>query len=271
MVGRLRCSGYLLSVFMIGILGACGGQDMGAGPDTDTGSEGSTMARVEGAVLYRERMLLPPGAEVEIQLQDISKADAMATVLASVHLTPEGGPPYPFAIEYDPVRIDSRMRYALRATISVGDRLMFSSTDYIDAFSGNPVEVLVRRVAEPVRHSGPQLQGREWVLQTLLGEAAPLGAGDKPLFIEFLAQEPRAGGFSGCNRYSGSYSLEGGSEQGSALQFGLMASTMMACAETGDLERNYLQMLGRVTAYRLSGDTLSLLSGPEIVATYRAP
>ena len=228
------------------------------------------MARIEGSVTYRERMLLPPGAEVEIQLQDISKADALATVMTSVHLTPEGGPPYPFAIEYDPATIDSRMRYALRATITHGDSLMFASTDYIDAFGGNPVEVLVRRMVEPVKHGGPQLAGQEWVLQTLLGEAAPPGSGDKALSIEFQAQELQVAGFSGCNRYSGSYSLDDATEHGSGLQFGLMASTMMACAEIGDLELNYLQMLGKVNAYRLAGNTLTLLAGSEVLATYRA-
>lgn len=268
MTGCLRRSAYLVSLLAVCTLGACGGESRETG--TGAGSEGSTMGRIEGTVLYRERMLLPPGAEVEIQLQDISKPDAMATVLATVLLTPQGGPPYPFAIEYDPAIIDARLRYALRATISHGDSLMFASTDYIDAFGGNPVEVLVRRMTEPVKHSVPGLDGQQWVLQTLLGEAASGGAGGKPLSIEFQAEELRATGFSGCNRYTGGYSLDGASEHGAALTFGLMASTMMACAETGDIERNYLQMLGKVNAYRLTGDTLSLLSGPEILATYQA-
>lgn len=140
-----------VGLWLAAILGGCGsGQD-----SADVAAAGS-LARVEGTVIYRERMLLPPGAEVEVQLQDISKADALASVIATVLVTPEGGPPYHFAIDYDPARIDERMRYALRATISVGEQLMFSSTDYIDPFAGNPVEILVQRVAEPVRHSGQQ-------------------------------------------------------------------------------------------------------------------
>jgi putative lipoprotein len=114
---------------------------------------GDAKARIEGSVVYRERMMLPPEAQIEVQFQDISQADAMASVLATVQLAPRGGPPYAFAIDYDPGRIDKRRRYALRASISVGDSLMFTSTDYIDPFSGNPVEVLVRRVAEPVKAS----------------------------------------------------------------------------------------------------------------------
>jgi len=108
--------------------------------------------------------MLPPGSEIEVQLQDISRADAMATVMASVMLDAEGGPPYDFAIDYDPARVDPRMRYALRATISRGERLLFTTTDYIDPFAGGDVEVLVRRVAEvgqgrqppPTRYAKPR-------------------------------------------------------------------------------------------------------------------
>ncbi|HAN28766.1 MAG TPA: hypothetical protein DCP75_13790, partial [Haliea salexigens] len=39
---------------------------------------------IEGTVLYRERMMLPPDAQLDIQLEDVSRADAPATVLATV-------------------------------------------------------------------------------------------------------------------------------------------------------------------------------------------
>lgn len=138
----------LLSALALVLLAACGsGGDSGGGEDR--AGEGG-VGRIEGTVYYRERMMLPPGAEVEVQLQDISRPDALATVMASVLLTPEGGPPYHFAIEYEPARIDSRKRYALRATIAVGGSLMFASNEYIDPFAGGPLEVLVQRVPEPV-------------------------------------------------------------------------------------------------------------------------
>jgi putative lipoprotein len=88
------------------------------------------------------------GAELEVQLQDISRPDAMASVLESVVIPLDGGPPYPFAIEYDKSRIEPRTSYALRATISVQQQLMFSTTEYIDPFTGNPLELLVQRLAE---------------------------------------------------------------------------------------------------------------------------
>ena len=144
-------------VLLLSGLVACGANNEGTIAGDRSGE--NAVAQIEGSVFYRERMMLPPGAEVEVQLQDISRPDALATVMASVLLTPEGGPPYAFSIEYDPARIDERMRYALRATISVGDKMVFSSTDFIDPFAGNPVQVLVQRVAEPVQRTGPAPQG----------------------------------------------------------------------------------------------------------------
>lgn len=264
----LRLPWLCLALLTLSGLSACGG-DSGQPPAAGEPG-GISVARIEGSVWYRERIALPPGAEVEVQLQDVSRADAMATVLASVLLKPESGPPYPFSIEYDPASIDPRMRYALRATISLEGRLMFTSTDYIDPFAGNPVEVLVRRVPAPVQAKGPALEGTRWVLATLGDEAAPNGAGGKPVDLEFLSEEGRAAGFSGCNRYTGGYSREGASEHASPLSFGNLAGTMMACVEGGELEQSYLQTLARVDGFRLQGETLSLLAGPEVLATFRA-
>jgi putative lipoprotein len=262
----MRRSRWIFALLMA-VLVACGGEDGGA--MTGGGEEGA-MAQLKGSVFYRERMALPPGAEVEVQLQDVSRADAPAATVASVVLTPDHGPPYEFSIDYDPGQIDSRHRYALRAKISAEGRLLFTSTEYVDPFGGTALEVLVQRVPEPVERGHTALEGSRWELQTLGGEPAGTGARGRPVDLEFLAGKQGAGGFSGCNRYSGGYSLEGSAPHGSALKFGPMAGTRMACVEGGDLEHAYLQMLGRVDAFRLQGETLSLLSGGEVVATFRA-
>ena len=120
---------------------ACGADNKGAAGE-------QVMAKIEGSVFYRERIALPPNAVVEIQLEDVSRADAMATVMATLTLNSENGPPYAFSIDYDPAQIDSRMTYALRASIRVDDQLMFTTMDYTNPFSGNPVAVLVRRVPD---------------------------------------------------------------------------------------------------------------------------
>jgi len=92
----------------------------------------------------------------------------------------------------------------------------------------------------------------------------------KPVYLEFDAEAQRAGGFSGCNRYSGSYSLEGSAAEGGPLSFGMMMGTLMACESIGDLEQRYMAMLRSVTGYRIEGDRLDLLAGNRTVASFRA-
>jgi uncharacterized lipoprotein YbaY len=80
-------------------------------------------------VLYRERIALPPGARVTVQLQDVSRADAPAVVLAELTVDPAGrAPPYAFTLPYDPARIAPSGSYVVRAQIRDGSRLLFTTT-----------------------------------------------------------------------------------------------------------------------------------------------
>ena len=227
------------------------------------------MTRIEGTVFYRERMLLPPGTQVEVQLEDISRADAPAEVLVSVLMTPEGGPPYPFAIDYAVEQADTRGRYALRARIEHEGQLLFTNTEYIDPFGGNPVEILVQRVQSSAS-SGPELEGTEWELVSLAGTDTVQGAGGRAPDLLLDAEQQRAAGFSGCNRYFGGYRREGNPTHGSPLSFGQLAGTMMACAEGGELERAYLQALSEVNAFRFVDGQLQLLQNDRVIATFDA-
>ena len=282
MPGKFAVLRLLLGTTVLA-LAACGSD---APPPTQaTSAEETTVSSIEGEVFYRERMMLPPGAEVEVQLQDISRADALASVMATVIQRPESGPPYPFAIEYDPGAIDPRMRYALRATISLGDKLLFTSTEYIDPFAGNPLKIMVQRVAEPVDRApaaeqpvagaGQGADANEtsavavWELQTLSGKPAGKGADGNPANLSLNPADSTVAGFSGCNRYSGQFASDGSSAHGTAIKFGPLATTLRACAEGEDLERAYLAMLDSVNAYRLQGASLELMQGDQVVATFR--
>ena len=132
MMSKHGIAGFWLAVALMLGLTACGGEQ--ESDETVAIEEEVTVAKIEGEVFYRERMMLPPGAEVEVQLQDISRADALAAVMETVMFKAEGGPPYAFIIHYDPADIDERGRYSLRATITHGDQLMFTSTEFIDPF-----------------------------------------------------------------------------------------------------------------------------------------
>jgi uncharacterized lipoprotein YbaY len=120
-------------------------------PGGPAGAQPAASARVTGTVTYRERMALPPNAIVQVSLQDISRADAPATVLGTQQI-PTGGRqvPIPYEIAYDPAAIDQRFTYSVRARITVDGQLWFTSTTATLVITrGNPtsdVEIVVQRV-----------------------------------------------------------------------------------------------------------------------------
>ncbi|MDQ8030674.1 hypothetical protein CEG14_23030 [Bordetella genomosp. 1] len=78
----------------------------------------------------------------------------------------------------------------------------------------------------------------------------PHGDNGEPIKLTFLAQGKnyRVEGFSGCNRYMGSYRLESG-----RLSITAPASTRMACADParGKLEADYLKALTDIRSFTL--------------------
>jgi putative lipoprotein len=56
------------------------------------------IAMIRGTAAYRERMALPPGAVLEVRLEDVSRADAPAELLASATIVTDRQVPIPFAL-----------------------------------------------------------------------------------------------------------------------------------------------------------------------------
>lgn len=103
------------------------------------------------------------------------------------------------------------------------------------------------------------VSGVEWELVELDGKTPPTGAGGRRATIRFDADTSRAGGFSGCNRFGGTYSISGDS-----LRFGPIAMTRMACTEGMELESALSAALQATQRYELSATQLKLFgqSGP---------
>ncbi len=80
---------------------------------------------------------------------------------------------------------------------------------------------------------------------------------DSTIVLEF-GEDGRAGGSSGCNRYGGSYIL-----QGATITFGELFSTRMACADSAVMaqEQAYLAALRAATGYTYTGDWLTIHYG----------
>jgi heat shock protein HslJ/uncharacterized lipoprotein NlpE involved in copper resistance len=104
-----------------------------------------------------------------------------------------------------------------------------------------------------------------WVLTELANQPVPAGAGQRETTIRFMS-EGRVAGFTGCNRFSGSYSLEG-----RLLRFGALAMTQMACPEGRGVEAEYMKALEATRQFQLHGATLDLLdAGGRNAARFKA-
>ncbi|WEK43825.1 MAG: YbaY family lipoprotein [Candidatus Sphingomonas colombiensis] len=81
---------------------------------------------LSGTAAYRERIALPPNARLEVEIRDVSLADAPAPLIASVTIDAKGRQvPLPFALRYDNARLDLRHNYAVSARITAGGELLW--------------------------------------------------------------------------------------------------------------------------------------------------
>lgn len=96
------------------------------------------------------------------------------------------------------------------------------------------------------------LDGTTWTLVEFDGKT-PL-VGHQPT-ISY--QDGRVSGNSSCNTYGGEYTLKG-----DQIEFGMLMSTAMACAETAAMtqEQEYLAFLSSVDHFERRGDTLLLFN-----------
>jgi putative lipoprotein len=141
---RATLAGFLVAASIAGCAAPA------VGPSSGTGSSAS---RVTGTVTYMQRIALPPSATVKVQLVDVSRADAPATVLGEQIITAGGKQvPFSFEIPYDPAKIDQRFSYAVQARIEDAGRLLFiNDTRYSVITRGAPnhVDMVLRAVGAP--------------------------------------------------------------------------------------------------------------------------
>lgn len=92
-----------------------------------TGVPAGRTVAVTGSIAYRERIALPPTARIEVRLDDVSRADAPATNMATQSFAGEGKQvPFAFTLTVDRADIDPRHSYAVSARITDADgKLMF--------------------------------------------------------------------------------------------------------------------------------------------------
>jgi putative lipoprotein len=280
--------GVLAAAALVGCQPAEEAQEEDDAPSASAASEGV----LAGTVLYRERMALPPGATIEVRLQDVSIADAPAVVIAEQTIAAEGRQvPIPFELRYATDRIEPNHRYGVRAEIRAADgNLLFTTTTHYPVLEpAENVELLVERAgggagAGPVPPPGggpeaeqpPPTEGEGGAAQTAppgVGAAVePIPGGAWRLVAiqrpgaaeEAVAEEPRYtiefmdGRFAGqahCNRYTGAYQQP----EGRRLMVGAVVGTLAACPDPS-IADEYLRAIGALTEYEMRGDETLRLS-----------
>jgi len=234
--------------------------------------------KVTGTVAYRERMALPANAMLTVRLEDVSKQDVGATLVAGTAFSTNGRQvPIPFELAYNPAKISQKGRYVVRANVDVDGQLLFTTTQSYPVLTngaGNEVDLLLHMVAfpppgvAPAGAAGPAapLMGTEWTLTELAGETLEMPPGGRPPNLTLLGKGNRVAGSAGCNRMMGSFTAKG-----AGLHFSQMATTMMACPEPiMTVEQNFLKALNATDSYHVEGDTLEFRQKDRVLARFKA-
>ncbi|MGC4028198.1 MAG: META domain-containing protein [Steroidobacteraceae bacterium] len=223
---------------------------------SDTSS--TALVRLEGTAIYRERMALPPGATLEVVVEDVSLADAPAQALGRATVHPLGAPPIHFAVEYPAARILAGHRYGVRARIEHEGTLLFVT----DTFNSLPppgeagtVELMLVRVPGP---PAAALENTYWKLLRLDDTEVPVAEDQREPHMILRSPDDKGqrqvSGFAGCNTMGGGYTLED-----ERITFTHMAGTLRACEQQAmDTEYAFHQMLLAARRWAIRGQQLDL-------------
>jgi putative lipoprotein len=210
---------------------------------------------VDVTVSYRERIALPPDAELLVEIQDISRADAPATLLSDQRI-PVSRVPITVRLGVDNAIIDERHSYSVRGAIYSADKILFRSTSVTPVLTrGAPGAVDLRLVAGSV--AGNPLAGVEWEIFELGGRMLTIE--DRPTIA--FDSDGHFGLYGGCNRFTGKATIDAGS-----IAFPeRIAGTRQACAEVrANLEKDVLDALAASSGYVRNGALLSLTNSNGI-------
>jgi putative lipoprotein len=114
-----------------------------AGVSFLAGCSTSTEVTVSGSIVTQESATLPDGATIQVQIQDVSQADAAAKVIGEKSFDGSGESfPIPYEVTYDPSSIDDRFSYSMSVRIedADGNLIYISDTNTPVITRGNPTE-----------------------------------------------------------------------------------------------------------------------------------
>ena len=105
-----------------------------------------------------------------------------------------------------------------------------------------------------------------WKLVQLDGGAVNVATNEREMHMVLEQVERKVHGFTGCNRFFGTYQ-----HVGDQLAFSRMGMTRMACLHGMENEGLFMRALEHTVRYRINAETLTLLdAGGGVVARFEA-
>lgn len=214
---------------------------------------------LNGTVVLRQPAPLPGGTLLTVTLEDVSRADAPAVMLAQTQFEVKNQQtPIPFSVVYPTAAVIPGALYAARARLTLGDQLLYTTTEryQIDPLNPAPIQLVLDSVpAAPPPTPDASLTDTYWKLLDVNGGPVVVADQMREPQLVLNGQDGRFAGSGGVNRLMGGYTVDG-----TTLTFSQVASTMMAGPpEAMAQEQVIVAALGRVRGYRITGDQLTLL------------
>jgi heat shock protein HslJ len=151
---------------------------------------------------------------------------------------------------------------ALCCPSKIGSVLYILKRDDIPTLTPTNVTRRTTGQTSELANSGPDsgeasLFGKRWTLTEM--EERRFSAGEP--YIEFDRDQKRVSGSSGCNRFTGSFEIDG-----SRLKLSRIASTRRACldGEVQHVEMSFLQLLEATTRFEVQRNTLRLYANDRL-------
>jgi len=243
------------------------------------GQVDTAQGAIAGTVAYPQHVSLPLDAVVAVRLEDVSLADAHGRLLSESIVSAAGHEvPIPFTLSYDPKAINASHTYQVRATITANGKLLFASTAHRVLTYGAPASVAITlQQVGGVAESGPSaatpaalslvpLQEIRWKPIHLGGKPFVASRGTTEPWIVLHKKQNKYTGWTGCGDLFGTYTLTQ-----NALQFSRPEGNGVVCTPEITKQELALAVALRATrGYRITGDTLELLLGDEVVGTFQA-
>lgn len=234
-------------------------------------------ATVSGTVTYRERIALLPGSVVQVQLQDVSLADAPAIVLAETEIVTEGeNVPLPFELTYNPDEITENHTYVVSARITQDGELRWVSDTHTPVITNDApvsdVEIILVGAGSAGGSSSVatapkapvlpkvQLLGTTFRLASHNDKEIPRGTNYTLTFDEGRLSAKF------CNTMTGAYTIEH-----EVIRAPQMIATLMACTGPSNpmgLENAFGKLMTDGAAFMLVGSTLTLASAGGDTMTF---